>query len=158
LQAASFLEGPPSPGKRVGTLPAVKRVLGWSLTLLLLAFLAGLFFLPDNVVRDNPGIPGDYIINGVDPQGDEYAGVLTITERADGDLDFAWIITSALVEGIGRVDGDVINVTWTVTNSQAGQIGSGFTTYTIADDGILRGVRTVDGVPGEGTEDAFPND
>lgn len=158
LEASPFLERLPEPPDWVGTLAAVRSVIGWGLALLLLVFLAGFFFFPDDVVSDNPGLSGDYIINGVDPQGDEYAGVLSISQRADGDYDFSWIVTSALIEGIGRIDGDVVEVTWTVVDSQAGQLGGGFTRFEIGGDGVLRGVRTVDGVAGEGTEDAFPND
>jgi hypothetical protein len=104
-----------------------------------------------------PDIVGSYVVNGVDPLGAEYSGVLTITPGgASGEYRFEWIVTGSVQEGHGVLTGNQVEVEWKTIDAQRSQ-SKGQTHYTITDVGELYGTRTVEGYAGEGREAAFPN-
>jgi hypothetical protein len=117
--------------------------------------LAGCTTPGSQVVRE-PGLPGVYVVNGFDPVGNEYSGTVSIEETGVGSVRMEWVITGAILEGEGVVDGDRLAVDWESVQTPRGT-SSGTATYTIEPDGTLRGVRTIDGVRGEGTEEIFPS-
>jgi len=75
-------------------------------------------------------LPGSYRIEGVNPDGSNYGGLVTIT--ADGDVyNFRWKISSSQTYfGSGRLRGRIITVDW---GQQYPVI------YRVNDDGTLRG-------------------
>lgn len=112
--------------------------------------------LPGAQLEQGPGVIGTYVVNGVDPNGTEYTGRVSIEEaHGDGEVTVEWIITGAILHGEGRVQGDTLAVTWETVTSPRGP-SSGTAEYEILDDGRLVGTRTVDGVTGTGTETIFP--
>lgn len=105
--------------------------------------------------RSQPG--GDYVVNGVDPDGNEYGGFLSIKlTETPNEFDMQWVVTGTVQEGHGVLDGTRLEVEWeTLDEFEVTSSGTG--TYELADDGVLRGTRTVDGSDGIGTEEAFPD-
>ncbi len=97
-----------------------------------------------------------YLLNGVGPGGVEYSGVLEITSTASPSrYELQWIVTGAVLEGEGTVQGDRLEAEWhTVEEPQDGPRGT--VVYTIMPDGELRGDRTVAGSDGVFTETAIP--
>ena len=112
-------------------------------------------------VEDGTGIIGVYTVNGVDPHGTEYTGTTIIepaddsTTGGDGIYNVEWLITAAIQQGVGVLDGDVFTVEW-ATIDDVGFDASGRAVYTVEDDGTLRGTKTVDGLDEPGTEEIFP--
>lgn len=106
--------------------------------------------------EDRDGIVGTYVVNGIDPAGVEYSGTVTIAE-GDGSGEFVvqWIVTGSIQQGVGVLVGDRFLVDWSTTSSGRGE-SSGTAEYTLGDDGVLRGTRTVDGSDDGGTEEIFP--
>lgn len=126
---------------------------------LLIALSAGgiaMCGLPGDTLRDGPGITGTYVVNGFDPSEVEYSGTVTIVERSDGDYDIEWIVTGTIQRGTGTLTGDLFTVDWVTVTSPRGE-SSGTAEYTVGDDGVLSGTRTVDGVDEPGTEEIFPD-
>jgi hypothetical protein len=111
---------------------------------------------PGSQVVQRPGLPGVYVVNGFDPVGNEYSGTVSIEETGAGSVRMEWVITGAILQGDGVVDGDTLDVTWESVQTPRGS-SSGTARYTIEPDGTLHGVRTIDGVSGEGTEEIFPS-
>lgn len=112
--------------------------------------------LPGAELSQGPGILGTYVVNGVDPNGTEYTGRMSITEGSDpGKVVIEWVVTGAIIHGEGRVDGDTLTVDWVIPDSPRGA-STGTAEYEILDDGRLVGTRTVDGVDQPGTEEIFP--
>ena len=112
--------------------------------------------VPGAELSQGPGILGTYVVNGVDPNGTEYTGRVSITAGDDpGDILVEWVVTGAIIHGEGTVDGDTFIVDWVTTESPRGP-SSGTAEYEILDDGRLVGTRTVDGVAEPGTEEIFP--
>ncbi|MCB1000520.1 MAG: hypothetical protein KDB40_14585 [Acidimicrobiales bacterium] len=112
--------------------------------------------LPGATIDDHEGIVGTYVVNGVDPNGVEYSGTVTITDTDAADRYVVqWLVTGAIQEGTGVLTGDRFEVTWRTTSSGTGE-ASGTASYTIDAEGVLRGTRTIDGIAGSGTEDIFP--
>ena len=108
-------------------------------------------------VRDGPGITGTYVVNGFDPLGTEYSGVVVITAGAHpNQVLMEWLVTGAIQEGVGIIDGDSLSVEWSTLEGPRGD-AAGTATYTVADDGVLTGTRTISGVDGVGTEEIFPD-
>ena len=109
-----------------------------------------LFRSPDSIV-------GQYVLNGVDPTGAEYAGHLTI-RPGDGPDEYRlqWIV-AGVQEGVGTLDGDRLRVSWT-TVVGVDLDARGKAEFTVRPDGSLVGTRTVAGVDALGTEEAYPND
>ncbi len=105
---------------------------------------------PDSIV-------GQYVLNGVDPTGAEYAGHLTIESgESPGEYRLQWIVNGVQV-GSGTLSGSTLSATWeTVDGVDEDAVGSA--EFTVQPDGSLVGIRTVAGVEGVGTEEAFPND
>ena len=104
-----------------------------------------------------PDITGVYAVNGVDAGGADYSGTLKI-EPGDspGSYKLHWIVTGAIQEGEGSVEGNQLKARW--RNIQGVTQSQGDIVYTITTLGELDGVRTIDGFDGEGWEKAFPND
>lgn len=111
--------------------------------------------VPGSQVSRGDGLDGTYVVNGVDPVGIEYSGTVIIDEGDDGTVTMEWLITGAILEGSGRLDGDTLEIDWTTVEDPRGE-ASGTATYTVEDDGRLTGTRTIDGVDGTGTEEIFP--
>lgn len=141
---------------------------GWSDSLLRLAamrarvtaltiVLATGACLPGAELEQGPGVIGTYVVNGVDPNGTEYTGRVSIEGGNDaGEVTVEWIITGAILHGEGRVEGETLVVTWETVTSPRGP-SSGTAEYEILDNGSLVGTRTVDGVSRTGTETIFPD-
>lgn len=125
---------------------------------LLIALSAGglaMCGLPGDSLDDGTGILGTYVVNGVDPNGSEYSGTVTIRDAADGGYTVQWIVTGSIQEGSGRLVGDRLSVDWRTVSSDRGE-STGTATYQVGGDGVLRGERLVDGVAEPGTEEIFP--
>jgi len=134
---------------------AVPAVLLFSLT----AGGVAMCGLPGDTLEDpadRDGLAGTYVVNGIDPSGVEYSGTVTIAEGDDpGRFDVQWIVTGSIQQGVGVLEGDRFVVDWSTTSSGSGE-SSGTADYTLGDDGVLRGTRTVDGAGESGTEEIFP--
>ena len=124
--------------------------------LIVLGLLLSSCYFP-SVQGDRSQLGGSYVVNGVDPDGIEYGGVLTIdsTPRPD-EFDLHWVVTGAVQEGHGVLIGDELTVEWETLDEFA-VTARGTASYQLADDGVLRGTRTVEGSSGTGTEEAFPD-
>jgi hypothetical protein len=101
-------------------------------------------------------LEGDYYINGVDPQGVEYSGLLTIrvSDRPD-TYDMQWIVTGSVQRGTGRVQGYRLTADWDAIEGYD-TASYGTASYEITEAGELIGERTVAGQAVTGTEEAFP--
>lgn len=106
---------------------------------------------------DRSRLGGDYVVNGFDPDGIEYGGVLTVEPgETAGEYVLHWVVTGAVQEGHGRLSGDLLEVEWEMLDGFEVQ-ARGTATYRLRDDGSLVGTRTVEGSSGTGTEEAFPD-
>ncbi|HEY53448.1 MAG TPA: hypothetical protein G4N94_08330 [Caldilineae bacterium] len=105
-----------------------------------------------------PDLVGSYSLNGIDPKGNEYGGVLIIKAGTKpGEYAMQWLITGAIQEGTGRVVGNQLLAEWrSIEGMEIDTYGE--VTYTITTKGELYGPRTAANYDGEGTEIAFPND
>ena len=108
---------------------------------------------PENL----PDLVGTYVVNGFDPLGMEYGGHLTlIAGEETGTFQMQWIIVGGIQAGQGVLKGNQIFVEWKTIESSTGY-AQGTATYTITELGQLDGIRFVDGLEGEGFEQAYPN-
>jgi hypothetical protein len=134
---------------------AVPAVLLFSLT----AGGVAMCGLPGDTLEDpddRDGLAGTYVVNGTDPSGVEYSGTVTIAEGDDpGRFTVQWIVTGSIQQGVGMLEGDRFVVDWSTTSSGSGE-SSGTAHYTLGNDGVLRGTRTVDGAAESGSEEIFP--
>lgn len=104
-----------------------------------------------------PEVAGDYVVNGVDPLGSEYSGVLKIERgMVAGQYRLQWIVTGSLQEGDGVLTGNVLRAEWRTSAEQRIR-AQGVVTYTVTTAGELHGPRSLAGNPHEGHEAAFPN-
>ena len=104
-----------------------------------------------------PNLVGIYGVNGVDPAGENYGGTLTIQPGDTPDTyQLQWIVTGAIQQGEGHVQGNQLVGTWWTLEGIAQARGT--FTYTITTLGELDGTRTVEGFERSGWEKAFPND
>ncbi|MEN8235118.1 MAG: hypothetical protein ABFR89_09385 [Actinomycetota bacterium] len=122
---------------------------------------AGCAAFPQPKTETSDDLAGTYYLNGTDAQGTEYGGRLEITVAEQPDeYDMQWIITGSIQIGTGTRSGSHLDVEWETvtgtTDKEHGEASSGTAEYTIDTDGTLRGTRTIDGVEGTGTEEAFP--
>jgi hypothetical protein len=103
-----------------------------------------------------PDLVGTYVVNGIDPIGDEYGGHLTITAGEDaGTYNLQWIVTGGIQEGFGVVKGNQLSVEWqSIENSTPTR---GTVKFIITETGQLYGTRTSENLQGEGQEQAYPN-
>ena len=128
--------------------------LGAAMTLaLLLALVISACAIPEEAFDGS--LEGDYYINGVDPEGVEYSGLLTITlaDRPD-TYELQWIVTGSVQRGFGRVEGSRLTADWDAIEGYD-TASFGTASYEITDEGELIGERTVAGQNGAGTEEAF---
>ncbi len=109
----------------------------------------------DNV----PDIVGEYALNAEDFMHEEYGGTLIITATGKpNEYQFQWLVSGGIQEGIGKLEGNKINVTWKSVDTGAGESLSGTASYTVTVNGELYGTRTIEGVMEEPTkETAYPN-
>lgn len=113
---------------------------------------------PDADPNQVPDLVGQYVVNGFDPLGTEYSGSLTIQPGATpGTYRMFWIVTGAIQEGEGRLQGNRLEVTWHSSPNLDRQ-SSGTASYTVTSKRQLYGERRVDGFPKLGTEEAYPDD
>lgn len=105
-----------------------------------------------------PELGGTYSLNGIDPRGEAYGGLLTIESGANpGEYQMQWIVTGAIQGGTGTVVGNQLQAEW--RNLEGMETDAhGEVIYTITTKGELYGTRTGVGLAGEGAERAFPND
>jgi len=105
-----------------------------------------------------PDLLGTYSLNGFDPLGEEYGGLLTIEAGTiPGEYQMQWIVTGAIQGGTGTLAGNQLQAEW--RNLEGTETDArGLVIYTITTKGELYGTRTAEGFDGEGTERAFPND
>jgi hypothetical protein len=107
--------------------------------------------VPDADPTNIPDLVGTYVVNGVDPIGDEYGGHLTITAGDEtGTFNLQWIVTGGIQEGFGMVKCNQFLI-------EGATPAQGTVTYTITETGQLYGTRTSDNLVGEGEEQAYPN-
>ena len=105
-----------------------------------------------------PELGGTYSLNGIDPLGEAYGGLLTIEAGANpGEYQMQWIVTGAIQGGTGTVVGNQLQAEWSNLEGAETDV-RGVVLYTITTKGELYGIRTAHGFEGEGTERAFPND
>lgn len=104
-----------------------------------------------------PDLVGKYSLNGFDPRGEEYGGLLTIEAGTKlGEYQMQWIVTGAIQGGTGTVVGNQLQAKW--RNLEGMETDAhGEVIYTITTKGELYGTRTAVGFDGEGRERAFPN-
>ena len=137
----------------VGSMLHPRRTLA-GLAVAAVAFCGGCS-IPGSEVVDDVGIVGTYTVNGVDAVGIEYSGTVVIDATDEADIyTVQWIVTGAIQEGRGRLDGDRFEVDWSSVTSPRGE-SSGTAAYMVEADGDLVGTRTIDGVEGVGTEEIF---
>jgi hypothetical protein len=111
---------------------------------------------PDADPNNLPDLIGTYIVNGVDPLGDEYGGHLTITAGNEpGTYHLQWIVTGGIQEGIGYLKGNQLMVEWESVEGVAS--ASGTVSFTVTETGQLYGTRTSESLDGQGQEQAYPN-
>ncbi len=121
---------------------------------LLVALLVGACAIPEEGFDGS--LEGDYYINGTDPQGVEYSGLLTITPLEQTDAyEMQWILTGSVQQGSGRIEGSLLSASWDAIEGYD-TASYGTATYQITSAGELIGERTVAGQDGTGTEEAFP--
>ena len=94
-------------------------------------------------------ISGDYIVNGINPNGTSYTGDVNITKAGDG-YTIRWVIEEESMHGLGKFDGNTYHVKW----EASGETGEAI--YMLASNGILKGAWTTDGEAGQGTEELIP--
>ena len=123
------------------------------MALVAFAVLLGLFITPDpaDVDDDDDPFTGTWLVNGIDPRGEEYSGTLSILRDADS-YALQWIVTGSVLEGDGVREGNMLEATWRAVNRGE---RTGTATYRITETG-LAGTLTLDGWDGTGTEEAFP--
>lgn len=115
--------------------------------------------LPNDLPADDPieaGLDRTYTVNGVDPTGGEYSGVVDIRRQSDGSYEIQWIVTGGIQRGIGQRVGNRFEAGWEAV-AGVGENRSGTAVYDIFDDGRLVGTRSVDGSDDTGTEELFPD-
>ena len=111
---------------------------------------------PDADTTNIPDLTGTYVVNGVDPIGDEYGGHLTITvDEEPGTYRLQWIVTGGIQEGYGVVKGNQLLVEW--QSIEGATPARGTAKFTITESGQLYGTRTSESLQGEGQEQAYPN-
>ena len=111
---------------------------------------------PDADPNNLPNLVGTYVVNGIDPLGDEYGGHLTITPGEEPETyHLQWIVVGGIQEGLGIVKGNQLLVDWQTIEGVKDATGTAV--FTITETGQLYGIRTADGLDGEGEEQAYPN-
>lgn len=112
---------------------------------------------PDASPDAVPSLEGSYVVNGFDPLGTEYSGVLNIFPgQQPGEYTLQWIIVGSIQQGRGVLQGNVLQVEWENLTGYGEDI-HGTSTYTVTENGELYGTRILSGHAGEGTETAYPN-
>lgn len=101
-------------------------------------------------------IVGGYVLNGIDPHGQEYTGRLEITPGPNPrTYELQWIVTEAFQEGTGHLNGNTLEIDWQ-TSDQAALEVAGTASFTVTVEGELYGSKMVDGNDGEWRETAYP--
>ncbi len=104
-----------------------------------------------------PDIVGVYAVNGVDAAGENYGGTLAIEPGdAPNQYKLHWIVTGAVQEGEGYIEGNQLKARWWTIDGIAQAKGE--IVYTITTLGELDGRRSIEGFEQTGWEKAFPND
>lgn len=111
--------------------------------------------LPGARLERGEGILGSYVVNGVDPNGFEYTGLVNITPDGD-DVILEWVVTGAIHRGRGFLDDDILRVTWETIEGPRSD-ATGTAVYDVLDDGRLIGTRSIDGLATSGEETLFPD-
>jgi hypothetical protein len=105
-----------------------------------------------------PYLAGNYVLNGLDPGGNEYGGVLTILPgEGAGHYRLQWVVTGSIQEGTGTLDGNRLRLEWRSSAADPTRRTAGRGEYTVTTLRELYGARSVDGADGEAAEKAFPN-
>ncbi len=112
--------------------------------------------LPPQRTDTGGALAESYLLNGVGPGGVEYSGILEVSATdSPSRFDLQWIVTGAVLEGSGVLEGDQLEAEWyTVEDPTEGP--RGVVVYTVMPDGELQGARTVAGSDGVFTETAVP--
>ena len=111
---------------------------------------------PDADPTNIPDLVGSYVVNGIDPIGDEYGGHLTIYAGDEKDTyNLQWIVTGGIQVGFGVVKGNQLLVEW--QSIEGATPARGTAKFTITETGQIYGTRTSENLPGEGQEQAYPN-
>lgn len=122
----------------------------------LVAMLLMVGCVPGAQLHQGPGILGAYVVNGVDPNGIEYTGRVSISAGdTPDDVVIEWVVTGAIIRGEGHIVGDTLTVDWVASGNPRGD-SRGTAQYEITDDGHLIGTRALEGVDTPGTEEIFP--
>ena len=114
------------------------------------------FTAPNQSNPDDDGDPwtGRWLINGLSAQATEYSGSLSILP-APGGYELQWLVTGDIAVGTGRVIGNRLEAIWESTSAIGGR-QSGAATYFLEVNGTISGTRSIDGVPGTGSEEGEP--
>ena len=105
---------------------------------------------------DLPAITGEFALNGLDANGSEYGGRLTIVEVGPGVYGLQWLVFESIQEGTGTLVGNRLEVRWATVEGFPNPM-SGTASYTVTVNGELYGTKSIDGFPGEASETAYPN-
>lgn len=95
-------------------------------------------------------ISGTYTVTGVNLDGNDYSGEVTLTSLGSDNYAMAWTIGNGNQKGTGNLSGDTLKADW----SDGSNIGA--VTYTMQADGSFSGTWTQEGVSGTGTETLTP--
>jgi hypothetical protein len=93
---------------------------------------------------------GLYNVNGTNPDGTAYTGVLQLRQVGIVSWLVLWQVGAERIEGAGMSSGNTFAVTYPAGNTQ------GFGIYEILPDGTMTGQWTLVGSSGIGTETLVP--
>jgi len=91
-----------------------------------------------------------YDVAGTNPNGSKYAGTATIEVISDTTFAIRWEIGSSVFKGFGMRMNDSLAATYVIGGDP------GLIIYKVDDSGVLRGLWSVRGHDGSGTERLTP--
>ena len=95
-------------------------------------------------------IGGSYVVQGKNPNGSTYGGEARIVLTSNTTCEIAWITGSTTSKGICMRNGDAFAASYILGRDV------GLVIYRIMPDGVLNGLWTIAGQPGNGAEILIP--